>query len=105
MDTQGFLKRIQEADQATKRRILFAGSALAMLVVIVLWLMYFNNLVVSSAAETNTAAADQSSGEDASFWGTMRRGGAVLIRNITGGAEWLGKAFQAPREYIVRPIK
>lgn len=97
-----FLKKIQEADHATKKQVLFIASALAMLLVVLIWLLYFNNFVASTAAEISPLAAEERQ-EDNSFWGTMHRGTAVLYGNIKGGIEWLGQALQAPREYIVKP--
>lgn len=98
-----FLKKLQTADETYKKRILVVVSTVVMIIVIYIWLIYFNNLVARETRETVPVAATQD--ENPGFWGTMQRGSAVLYHNIVGGIEWLGQAFRAPREYIVKPLK
>ena len=100
---EDFLKKLQTADEAHKKRILVATSIIIMVIVVYVWLMYFNNLVARGTEEAAPVAATQE--ETPGFWGTMQRGSATLYYNIMGGIEWLGSAFRAPREYIVKPSK
>ncbi|MBI2623264.1 MAG: hypothetical protein HYW65_01655 [Candidatus Liptonbacteria bacterium] len=102
MNTEGFLKRLQGADATTKRRVLIAGSAVAMVVVLYVWLVYFNNLL-ADAGGARTAGAGEETG--ASFWATMRRGSAVLYDNVADAFGRIGELLKGSREYIVKPMK
>ncbi len=104
MNTEGFLKRLQGADAATKRRVLIISSAVAMVVVLYVWLAYFNNLLVD-AGENTGLASGQEEQQHASFWQTMQRGSAILYENVTGAIGRFGEMFKGPREYIVKPMK
>jgi hypothetical protein len=104
MGIENFLKKMQAADSASKKKILVVSSAVVMAIVVYVWLMYFNTLLVGAGAPP-AADAGVPAEERGSFWETMKRGGVVLYERIMGGVSRLGEMLQAPREYIVKPLK
>ncbi len=100
---EDFLKRLQGADAATKRRIVIISSVLAMVVVLYIWLAYFNNLLADAGRSDGSTGGQ---GEThASFWETMQRGTVIVYENVTGAVGRFGEMLKGPREYIVKPLK
>jgi len=102
MGEGSFLKRLQSADEATKRRWIVALTAAATVIVVYVWLAYFSNLLTG-------ASYRESSGADArerfTFWQAVRNGGAIVYENLADAMGRLGGVLQAPREYIIQPPK
>lgn len=74
-----FLKKLQKADNETKKQWLIILTGAAMLVIIVVWLYYMNSVVFINPGETKT----QETGTD--FWPTLKTGVGITIDNITNG--------------------
>jgi ABC-type thiamin/hydroxymethylpyrimidine transport system permease subunit len=103
---ENFLKRLQDADTATKRRILMFSSAVIMVAVLYVWLAYFNSLLAdagSPAVISTTAGEPSAVAAEVSFLETMKRGTAVLYENVAGAVSQIGEVLKGPREYIVKP--
>ncbi len=69
------LKKLQRADDATKKRWLFGATAISMILVITLWVFYLNMTLPSINKETKPAEA-AGNGED--LGGTFKNGFRVI---------------------------
>ncbi len=96
-----WLHRLQNADEAVKRRWLIVFSAAAMCVVIFVWLSYFSALV-SSPGATARVVEDQGS-QNVGFWDTMKAGAGVLFGALKSAVSHVGEILAAPRSYIIKP--
>lgn len=98
------LKKIQDSDPDTKRKILIASSAVVMILVIYVWLMYFNNIFESANLNESEIVLSPNSPQK-SFVDTLKRGTAVTYGNIAGVFSWVVDSLGSPQEYIVKPSK
>lgn len=75
-----FIAELRASDEARKKRYLIMGSAVTMSAVILLWIGYLN---ISVQNIGNTARADDAPEmQKNDFWGTMKRGSAILYSQI-----------------------
>jgi hypothetical protein len=98
MRIEQFIKKLQESDEATKRRWLIASTVIVMVIVIFVWFKYFNAIIQFGGGSASAAEAPH-----ASFWETMGRGVANVAGAIMNGIRRLGGILAAPRTYIIRP--
>jgi cytoskeletal protein RodZ len=96
-----FLKRLQSADESTKRRWLVVLTVIIMSGVIYVWLVYFNNLVASFSQSPPPGQAEAS--PTITFWDAAKNSLANLYGIFMGKLRALGDVLQAPREYIIKP--
>lgn len=96
------LEKIQNLDEAAKRRLMFVVTPVIMAVVIFTWLAYFNNIVANSMY---AAAENPQDGSGFTFLQTMKNGAAVVYESFAGKLRGFGDVLSSPREYIVQPPK
>lgn len=99
-----FLEKLQNADEATKRRWMIFSTIVIMAVVVYVWAAYFNNLVAGFSQAQPTEPPVSSAG-GFTFWATLKNGTAVLYQAFMGKLHALGDVLNAPREYIITPPK
>lgn len=97
-----FLEKLQNLDEATKRRWMFILSGIAMVVVVFVWLAYFNNLV-SGFGESEIAIAESVEAESFPFFETAGSALAATYRAFWGLLRGFGEVLNEPREYIINP--
>ncbi len=95
-----FLKKIQESDDAEKRKWLFVFSGVAIAVVVFLWLKYFNSLLgpVSPAEQQNIGG-----GNGLAFFETFKAGLAIVVKTIGGAIKSVVDFILQPTSYIIKP--
>lgn len=76
-----FIEKLQNADEARKKRWLIGLSAAAMILIVGLWVIYLN-FVLDKIGEPKQEAPSAPSG--AGFWQVMRTGAGKAINYITG---------------------
>ncbi len=99
--TRDFIKRLQRADDKTKRRYLYGVSAVLMIVVVFLWLVYLNMTLPQAAPEVATATSSATtsfpgaSGETktGSFFGTLGRGFGIVWQDLGSGFQNIGNVI------------
>jgi hypothetical protein len=95
-----FLKKLQQSDDARKKRWMIASTGLTMVVVIYLWLGYFNNLIADSSMQS---AKIEESESGFSFGQTMKMGVGSVLDVVQSGFNGVGAFFNQPKEYILEP--
>ena len=111
-----FLEELQALEEPTKTKVLVVSTAILMIIVIYFWIAYFNG-IVSGGAQATISNQDQSTttvsplspgstegvaSPEPGFWSRVGNGGAVVGQAIGGGFQWIGQAFEKPREYIIK---
>jgi hypothetical protein len=110
-----FLEELQALEEPTKTKVLVVSTAILMIIVIYFWIAYFNG-IVSSGAQATISDQDQSAAmapalpeasqgtasPEPGFWGRVGNGTAVVGDAIGGGIQWIGRAFESPREYKIK---
>lgn len=109
------IKRIQRADEKTKKRWLIGLTASAMILIIGLWLIFLNNFSlptiapVADSPTTSSVAAAQparpAGGKEDSIWQTFKRGLNEIIQNakdqISAAKNSLEEQLQKNNETII----
>jgi len=105
-----FLQELQSLEESTKRKILVVSTVVVMVIVVYFWLAYFNSIIAGGA---QPAASDQGAvapivqaapaQNGSGFWGNVGNGAAIVGQSFAGGAQWIVHAFQAPKQYEIKP--
>jgi hypothetical protein len=110
MDTvpKSFLEELRNLEEPTKTKVLIVTTVILMVIVLYFWLAYFNGIVSGPAQATmldrgQASATIAETSPNPSFWSKVGNGTAVVGQTIGGGIQWLGRAFESPREYVVKP--
>lgn len=93
-----FLRKIQEGDEAAKRRWLVASSLVAMALVVFVWLNYFNALVQPAGTPPPPDGV-----QGLTFWQTFKAGLKIVAQGIGGEIKSLWGAVRAPKSYNIQP--
>lgn len=96
MNPLEFIKNLQRADDATKKRWLVILSAVAMLIVLVVWARYF----AASLVHPNVEPVEN---QGFSFWETMGTGLKVIGRSALTILRRVGSWFGAYQNYVIQP--
>ncbi len=94
MKEASFIEKLQSADIRTKRRILVALSAIAMLVVVLLWLRFFGSLV--GPVSENKPVVDGRAG-GFTIGESVKGGTAFIFREMKDAVNGLLDRFWASR--------
>lgn len=100
---KGRLKKIQRADEKTKKRYLVILSFLAMIVVVGLWFAYLQATLPQPAptavgAPTEVGAAQEN---ENSFFKTIGRGAKNIINNLENQFSELKDKFSRVKEFSI----
>jgi hypothetical protein len=109
-----FLQELQSLEESTKTKVLVVTSIVLAIIVFYFWLAYFSGIVLGGA-QSLTADQDQEqaaaspslsslpvASPDQGFWGRVGNGTAIVGRSIGSGFEWIGQAFESPKEYKIK---
>ena len=97
---RGGLKKIQRADDRTKRRYLVILSFLAMIIVLGFWLFYLQITLPQPARDTAVAAAEPAENGNG-FFKTIGRGAENIINNLKNQFTELKNNFNQVKEFSV----
>jgi hypothetical protein len=96
---KSFLEELQSLDEATKRKVAIATTAVIMIGVVYIWFGYFNSLVAGVSQQptvaTNAGTSDTGSSSGPSFFQNMQSGAAAI------GGEFIG-VFSHPGQYNIK---
>jgi len=98
-DRKGFLQRIQESSDGTKRKWVIAGSVAAIAVVLLLWIQYVSVLIRPQEAASQVAG----DGRGFSFLTTLRAGAALIYESVVDAVPRFFEVFNRQKDYIIRP--
>lgn len=97
MNIGEFVKKVQTADETTKRKWVFWCTVVTTCVVVFVWFSYFNTILGTNQA---VASADESHG---SMLDAARRGAASVYEGFLGFMEAVRGAVTSPRTYNIKP--
>ena len=97
-EKRSFLDKLQSADEATKKRLMIAGTIFITIAVVYVWLAYFNNLIAGFSQTAPVAQAD-----DLSVWQNIKNNFTIFSASIIDKVHVFGNILSAPREYIIKP--
>lgn len=74
-----FFKKLQKADNDTKKQWLIILSAVSMIAVVIVWIFYMNDVVLQNPDETATQEVK------VNFWSAVGGGLGVTGKNVISG--------------------
>lgn len=95
------LKRIQESDEATKKKWLVAMSAISMIIVIGLWLAYMNYSI--KTVDKNLAETKMEKSET-DFWEVFKKGLSVIGNSAKDKIKNFGYRIMGGETIIIEDI-
>ncbi len=96
----GFIKKLRESDEHTKRRWLFLISGVSMAVIVFFWMEYFASIVGPAA---QPQPEEQNSGQGFAFWETFKAGLGIISENADKTFSSIMNAIRQPKSYDIVP--
>ena len=97
----GFLEKIRNSDDGTKKIWLILFTSVAMAVLIFVWVAYFNTLLVN--INKPLEADEVAKSDEFGFFDTIKSGAATVYEFLADTASGIFGEINKPKEYIIEP--
>ena len=97
----GFLEKIRNSDDGTKKIWLILFTSVAMAVVIYVWVAYFNTLLVN--INKPLEADEVAKSDEFGFFDTIKSGAATVYEFLADTASGIFGEIKKSKEYIIEP--
>lgn len=105
MAQKSFIEYLQGLPKASKRKVLVASVVVIMTIIVFFWIAYFNSMIAAITESSTQSPSVEETAQGVDIWHQFTGGMGLIYSQFSRAAQGLSDIFQAPRQYIVEPLR